>query len=388
MAPRTSGEEADPPTRRRPSSRELLRRSFVSGVGLALPLLVTLAILSFALNFISGQLDPVVDVVQQATPNQQLQALLIEVTTLVVLIVLVFVVGFLAEFGPGDGQVGDGFDYVMESIPGVGSVYTSFNEMSELLLDSDTESFQEVKLVEYPREGSYTVAFKTATTPDVIGDATGHEEMVTLFMPMAPNPVMGGFVIHVSSDRVVDVDMTVEQGIRSIVTSGVAIGEGDPQMRGLTEAQMRELSEVQRVDNQVGGADSEGVGRDAGTAERRERYDENVSPEHSDTPTGIETRTDDDTVGGSMDDHDRPDEVTSEAVIGETSERTPAERAGRAPDRAEQTSEKPPAEMADRDPTRRDGTDVPPADAADGDTGADADVDPSGEADGSPDTES
>jgi len=257
MASRPSeGEEVERRTRRRQRPKELLRRSFISGVGIALPLLVTLAILSFALNFISGQLDPIVNVVNDLTPNQNLQDLLIEVTTLAVLLVLVLFIGFLAEFGPGDGQISEGFDYVMESIPGVGSVYTSFNEMSELLLDSDTESFQEVKLVEYPRDGSYTVAFKTATTPDVIGDATGHEEMVTLFMPMAPNPVMGGFVIHVSADRVQDVDMTVEQGIRSIVTSGVAIGEDDPKMRGLTASQMRELGQVERIDNQ--GLDPEG----------------------------------------------------------------------------------------------------------------------------------
>ena len=354
-------EDVDGTTPRGQYPKELLRRSFVSGVGIALPLLVTLAILSFALNFISGQLDPIVNVVNDLTPNQNLQDLLIEVTTLVVLLLLVLVVGFLAEFGPGNGQVGEGFDNVMESIPGVGSVYTSFNEMSELLLDSDTESFQEVKLVEYPRDGSYTVAFKTATTPEVIGDATGHEEMVTLFMPMAPNPVMGGFVIHVSADRVVDVDMTVEQGIRSIVTSGVAIGEDDPKMRGLTESQMRELGQVQRIDNQVGTAEAEDLPQDEEMTTRREEYSEEVAPEHSDTPAAIEQRTADGTVGEVMEDHERPGEVASEEVIGETTEATPAERAGRNADRAEQTSEKPPAEMADRDPSRRASTDGRPA---------------------------
>jgi len=51
--------------------------------------------------------------------------------------------------------------------------------------------------------------------------------MMTLFMPLAPNPVMGGYVVHVPQDRVYDVDMTVEEGIRSIVTSGVATGDSD-----------------------------------------------------------------------------------------------------------------------------------------------------------------
>ncbi|MFB6305090.1 MAG: hypothetical protein ABEH47_07980, partial [Haloferacaceae archaeon] len=48
----------------------------------------------------------------------------------------------------------------------------------------------------------------------------------TLFLPLAPNPVMGGYVLHVEADRVVDVDLTVEEGVQSIVTSGVATGRG------------------------------------------------------------------------------------------------------------------------------------------------------------------
>lgn len=285
------------------------------------------------------------------------------------MLLIAFVLGFLAEFGPAEEQVSEGFDSVVSSIPGMGSVYTSFNEMSEPLLDSDTESFREVKLVEYPRDGSYAVAFKTANTPDIIGDATCHGEIITLFMPMAPNPVMGRFVIHVSADRVVGVEMTVEEGIRSIVTSGVAIGGDDPQMRGLTQSQLRELEQVQRIDNQVGAAESGGVGRDDGMTERRGQYDDDVSPEHTDTPTGIEDRTDDGTAGEEMAEHERPDEVSSDEVIGEFTEVVPAERAGRAPDRAEQTSEKTPAEMADRDPERREETDPQSVGSKDGEEG-------------------
>jgi uncharacterized membrane protein len=51
--------------------------------------------------------------------------------------------------------------------------------------------------------------------------------MTTLYLPMAPNPVMGGFVVHVKNENVYDVDMTVEEGMRSVVTSGVAINDAD-----------------------------------------------------------------------------------------------------------------------------------------------------------------
>ena len=59
------------------------------------------------------------------------------------------------------------------AIPAVGSIYGSFRRMGDAMLESSVDNFQEVVLVEYPTEGSYAVAFKTADTPEVITDDTG-----------------------------------------------------------------------------------------------------------------------------------------------------------------------------------------------------------------------
>ena len=204
---------------------EQLRQMFISGAAITIPAVVTLVVLAFAVNFILGLISPVVTVaadvfsLERNVPEEYMEALAV-----LTLLATVFAVGFVAETRSGDG-LERAFDTAMARIPGVGSVYTSFNEMSKMLLSNDTQSFREVKLVEFPTAGAYTVAFVTADTPEVVNSATGNEEMTTLFMPMAPNPVMGGFVIHVTDERVHDVDLTVEEGIRSIVTSGVATGE-------------------------------------------------------------------------------------------------------------------------------------------------------------------
>jgi uncharacterized membrane protein len=115
----------------------------------------------------------------------------------------------------------------MARIPGIGSIYGTLDQVSEMLLESDTDSFQEVVLVEYPSEGSYSVAFKTAEPPAAVSESVDGRDMITVFMPMGPNPVMGGFILHLSPDRVHDVDMTVEEGISSIVSFGVAIDAED-----------------------------------------------------------------------------------------------------------------------------------------------------------------
>jgi len=140
------------------------------------------------------------------------------------LIFFIVFIGLISIEWKSFDRVEAAFDDLMTSIPGVGPIYSSFNEMSELLLDSQSQSFKDVKFVEYPTDESYALAFVTADTPEYIEDAAGHEDMVTLFMPMAPNPVMGGFVISVNRDRVVDVDMSVQQGVQAIVTSGVGLG--------------------------------------------------------------------------------------------------------------------------------------------------------------------
>ncbi|WP_336135760.1 DUF502 domain-containing protein [Natronomonas amylolytica] len=236
----------------RPDPKDVLTRSFIKGLAILLPLVITLLVISFVLGFIADALSPLVAALQQTAFFGANSDSAILVLTLTVFVALVLAIGAIAEYGSGSGRMSSQFDAFMGSVPGIGSVYTSFNEMSELLLDSDTDSFQDVKLVEYPGKDSYVVAFKTAETPDVVAEDTGNDDMITLFMPMAPNPVMGGFVIHVSRERVVDVDLTVEQGIRSIVTSGVAFGEDDDELAALDEEQLRQLSNVSTIDDVKG----------------------------------------------------------------------------------------------------------------------------------------
>jgi uncharacterized membrane protein len=226
MTSSPDGPTAGPPSA--PSeATTFLKRAFVRGLAILLPLVVTVLVLSFVLGFIADTIDPVV-VALVGIPFFQ-SRILVTLLTLAVFAAVVVSIGVGAEYGAAGGRVESQFDAFMTAIPGVGSIYRSFDEVSDLLLDSDTDSFRDVKLVEYPKAGSYVVAFKTAETPEPIRAEVDADEMETLFMPMAPNPVMGGFVIHVERDRVVDADLTVEEGIRSVVTSGVAVsGEDAP----------------------------------------------------------------------------------------------------------------------------------------------------------------
>ena len=208
-----------------PSAMTTLKRAGITGIALVIPLVVTILVLMFVWGFIASLVNPLSSTIASGLglDSQTQEYVLLGLTTLGLAAGLI-VVGLIANKTSGTG-VEDAFDQAIGSIPAVGAVYSTFNEMSQILIDSDSQSFQEVVMVEYPDEGSYCIAFLTSDTPAFVRETVGEDEMITVFMPMGPNPFMGGFVLHLSSDRVFDIDMTVEEGIQSIVTSGTAIGE-------------------------------------------------------------------------------------------------------------------------------------------------------------------
>lgn len=209
-------------------ARDYLRQAFPTGPAITTSSIVTGLVFVFAYKFVPNVTDPLTSAFQGTFDlGTDLPALVVKVLAAAVLGFLVFLVGLTAQSRYGGGGLAARIEDLLASVPGAGPVYRSIDEISELLLEGNTDSFNEVELVEYPDEGSYTRAVLTADTPEVVRDATGHGEMVTVCTPMAPNPLMGGYVVHVSEDRVYDVDMTVEEAIQSIVSSCVTVNDPD-----------------------------------------------------------------------------------------------------------------------------------------------------------------
>ncbi|MFB6137617.1 MAG: DUF502 domain-containing protein [Halobacteriaceae archaeon] len=242
-----------PSREHRESARQASRSAYetavdvvVTGFAVIIPLVITLYILEMAFNVVAA-LQPFVGllnylgvtgwvrqtglvdlVVGQLRLFPSASAFISEITAAVVLVVVIVGVGVVARNTYGESLI-DVVDSLIVAIPGVGTVYKSFRRMTDVMMESDAQNFREVKLVEFPRDGTCVIGFETNDSPEVIREAAGVEGgMRTLFLPLAPNPVMGGFLSHVPDERVYDVDMTVEEGIRSIVTSGVAVdADGD-----------------------------------------------------------------------------------------------------------------------------------------------------------------
>ena len=204
-----------------------VKRVLLTGAAIVVPVVLTIYITMLVVDFLSQFLAPGVFIVQDSLGFEKVPVGAIQLFTALVFVGVVFVIGAAAESRHSDGSFERRFDDRMSSIPGVGSIYSNLNEISELLLEQDTDSFQEVKLVEFPHEGSYMLGFVTAEEPSMMEEATDNDEMTTFFAPMGPNPFMGGFILHMPEEKIHDVDMSVEEGIQAIVSSGVVVNDPD-----------------------------------------------------------------------------------------------------------------------------------------------------------------
>lgn len=211
----------------------------LTGIVVIVPLVVTLYVLTAALGFIASALNPVIKVLRWAGLMSGVQRnfvveflvtvgvyrsaveFITEITALVVLVVLILAIGTAAHFRYGE-QVIDFFDRSVSRLPGVGSVYKSFRRMGDVMLESEVDNFRDVKLVEFPHDDVYVLGFETNRSPLSVQAAANVDGMTTLFLPLAPNPVMGGFLAHIPDERVQNVDMSVETAVSVIITSGIA----------------------------------------------------------------------------------------------------------------------------------------------------------------------
>ena len=104
-------------------------------------------------------------------------------------------------------------------IPIVKSIYNSVRQVSDTLFSSSGQAFREAVLVQYPRAGSWTIAFVTGRPTGEVADKL-ITEMVTVYVPTTPNPT-SGFMLIVPRGEVMPLDMSVDEALKYIISMGV-----------------------------------------------------------------------------------------------------------------------------------------------------------------------
>ncbi len=122
-------------------------------------------------------------------------------------------------------------EQLVDRMPVVRSVYGALKQIFETVLAQSSTSFREVVLVEYPRKGIWAMAFVTGETKGEVQDIT-EGEVVNIFLPTTPNPT-SGFLLFVPRRDLVILQMTVEEGIKLVISGGLVA----PPSPGTAEAE-------------------------------------------------------------------------------------------------------------------------------------------------------
>lgn len=125
------------------------------------------------------------------------------------------------------------WESLLARIPLVRSIYSAVKQVVETFLSSDGNSFRKVLLVEYPRPGCWTLGFQSGEAALEVQEKT-EQEVLTVFVPTAPNPT-SGFVLMLPRREVIELEMTVEDGLRLIMSLGVVTPQAREKARQLAQ---------------------------------------------------------------------------------------------------------------------------------------------------------
>ena len=127
----------------------------------------------------------------------------------------------------------DASEKAMLHVPFVGSIYKGVKQVSDTLLSGSGNSFRKVLLVRYPHPQAWSLAFQTSVPREVAGRFD--EEYVAVFIPTTPSPV-NGFYFYVRKADTIELDMTVDIALRTIVSMGVVADQEAGKQRTIAQA--------------------------------------------------------------------------------------------------------------------------------------------------------
>lgn len=117
------------------------------------------------------------------------------------------------------------WEKALARIPLVRPIYSAVKQLTETVFTSGGQSFRKVLLIEYPRKGIWTLAFQTGTTMGEAQAKTG-EDVISVYVPTTPNPT-SGFFLMVSRREVIELEMSVDDGLKMIISMGVVVPKWD-----------------------------------------------------------------------------------------------------------------------------------------------------------------
>ena len=199
-----------------------LKKYLITGVLVWLPLVVTIWVLTWVLGLLSGVFDVVLSATQALLPvgaSAPIESIRrIPGVGVVVLLVLLLLTGAFAANIVGQWWLRQG-NRLLNKIPIVKSIYNSVKQVSDTLFSSSGQAFREAVLVQYPRQGAWTIAFVTGRPSGEVASHLG-QDLVSVYVPTTPNPT-SGFFLMLPRNEVVTLRMSVDEALKYVISMGV-----------------------------------------------------------------------------------------------------------------------------------------------------------------------
>jgi uncharacterized membrane protein len=191
-----------------------VKKYFITGLLIWIPLVITIWVLKLVVDV----LDHSLLLLPVSWQTENWLGVHIPGLGAILTIVIVFLTGLLATnfFG---AQLVELWHEILHRIPVVNSIYSSVKQISDTLFSSSGQAFRKALLVQWPQEGMWTIAFLTGTPG---GGVATHlpPDCVAVYVPTTPNPT-GGYFVIIARKNVVELDMSVDQALKYIISMGV-----------------------------------------------------------------------------------------------------------------------------------------------------------------------
>ena len=197
-----------------------MKRYFITGILIWVPIGLTAWVLKFLISTMDQSLLLLPDKFQ---PEMLLGMKVYGIGTILTLLV-VFVTGIMTANIIGQKLLVF-WEGVLWRIPVVKSIYWSIKQVSDTIFSDKGEAFRKALLVQYPREGAWTIAFMTGQPG---GDVANHlkGDYISVYVPTTPNPT-SGFFLMMPKDDVIELDMSVDEALKYIISMGVVSPGGN-----------------------------------------------------------------------------------------------------------------------------------------------------------------
>jgi uncharacterized membrane protein len=195
------------------------RRHFLAGILVTSPILITVYVTWLIVTFIDAQvaglLPNSLDFTKQL-PHQ------IPGLGLIISIVVITFIGAITPGFIGRTLLKVG-ERILDNTPVVRSIYGAIKQIMETVMSTNSESFREVVLVEYPRKGIWVIGFVTGETKGEV-QSLNKETLINVFIPTTPNPT-SGFLLFLPKKDLIYMKMKVEDAVKMVISGGIVTPE-------------------------------------------------------------------------------------------------------------------------------------------------------------------